>query len=71
MAASSLAGRRVGRDVRGGAAQLRGTVTLYLSLVVVLPLTLIDLPFALPTIVAGITLLALYGSSSPVGVDIG
>jgi ABC-type sulfate transport system permease subunit len=70
LAASSLAGR-VGRDVRGGAAQLRGTVTLYLSLVVVLPLTLIDLPFALPTIVAGITLLALYGSSSPVGVDIG
>ncbi|HZB58109.1 MAG TPA: molybdate ABC transporter permease subunit, partial [Actinomycetota bacterium] len=32
---------------------------------------LIDLPFALPTIVAGITLLALYGSSSPVGIDIG
>jgi len=32
---------------------------------------LIDLPFALPTIVAGITLLALYGSSSPVGINIG
>ena len=32
---------------------------------------LIDLPFALPTIVAGITLLALYGSNSPVGVNIG
>jgi sulfate transport system permease protein len=32
---------------------------------------LIDLPFALPTIVAGITLLALYGSSSPVGIDVG
>jgi sulfate/thiosulfate transport system permease protein len=28
---------------------------------------LIDLPFALPTIVAGITLLALYGDRSPVG----
>src|SRR4051812_21663841 len=28
----------------------------------------IDLPFALPTIVAGLTLLALYGSDSPVGV---
>lgn len=32
---------------------------------------LIDLPFALPTIVAGLTLLALYGSRSPVGIDIG
>ena len=31
---------------------------------------LIDLPFALPTIVAGITLLALYGPSSPVGVNV-
>jgi sulfate/thiosulfate transport system permease protein len=31
---------------------------------------LIDLPFALPTIVAGVTLLALYGPSSPFGVDI-
>jgi sulfate transport system permease protein len=31
---------------------------------------LIDLPFALPTIVAGLTLLALYGSRSPVGVDV-
>jgi sulfate/thiosulfate transport system permease protein len=31
---------------------------------------LIDLPFALPTIVAGLTLLALYGPSSPVGIDI-
>jgi sulfate/thiosulfate transport system permease protein len=28
----------------------------------------IDLPFALPTIVAGITLLALYGPNSPIGV---
>jgi sulfate transport system permease protein len=28
----------------------------------------IDLPFALPTVVAGITLLALYGPESPVGV---
>ena len=136
MAASTLARRSAGREVRGGAALLRGTVTLYLSLVVVLPLTavvwrsgrdgwdafwaaatqpqalaalrltfvvslavaagnvvmgtiiawvlvrdefpgkrvvnaLIDLPFALPTIVAGITLLALYGSNSPVGVNIG
>ena len=31
---------------------------------------LIDLPFALPTIVAGLTLLALYGSSSPVGINV-
>jgi sulfate transport system permease protein len=31
---------------------------------------LIDLPFALPTIVAGITLLALYGPTSPVGLDV-
>jgi sulfate/thiosulfate transport system permease protein len=31
---------------------------------------LIDLPFALPTIVAGITLLALYGPSSPSGVNV-
>jgi sulfate transport system permease protein len=31
---------------------------------------LIDLPFALPTIVAGVVLLALYGSGSPVGIDI-
>jgi len=30
----------------------------------------IDLPFALPTIVAGLTLLALYGPTSPVGVDV-
>jgi sulfate transport system permease protein len=136
LAASTLARRSAGREVRDGAALLRGTVTLYLSLVVVLPLTavvwrssrggweafwaaatqpqalaalrltfavslavaagnvvmgtviawvlvrdefpgkrvvnaLIDLPFALPTIVAGITLLALYGSNSPVGVNIG
>jgi sulfate transport system permease protein len=32
--------------------------------------SVIDLPFALPTIVAGVTLLALYGPSSPVGIDI-
>jgi sulfate/thiosulfate transport system permease protein len=116
--------------VRGGAALLRGTATLYLSVIVLLPLAavvwrssrdgaasfwraattpqalaalrltfavalvvvavnlvlgtliawvlvrdqfpgkravnaLIDLPFALPTIVAGITLLALYGQASP------
>ena len=31
---------------------------------------LIDLPFALPTIVAGLTLLALYGPKSPVGVNV-
>lgn len=30
----------------------------------------IDLPFALPTIVAGIVLLALYGPQTPVGVDL-
>lgn len=30
----------------------------------------IDVPFALPTIVAGLVLLALYGPSSPVGVDV-
>jgi len=29
----------------------------------------IDLPFALPTIVAGLTLLSLYGPRSPVGVN--
>ncbi|MEV0234563.1 sulfate ABC transporter permease subunit CysT [Nonomuraea sp. NPDC050786] len=32
--------------------------------------TLIDLPFALPTIVAGLVLLALYGPKSPLGVDV-
>ena len=31
---------------------------------------LIDLPFALPTIVAGITLLALYGPGGPAGVNV-
>ena len=31
---------------------------------------LIDLPFALPTIVAGLTLLALYGPKGPLGVNI-
>jgi sulfate transport system permease protein len=30
----------------------------------------IDLPFALPTIVAGLTLLALYGPRGPIGVDV-
>jgi sulfate transport system permease protein len=30
----------------------------------------IDLPFAMPTIVAGITLLALWGPTSPVGVNL-
>src|SRR6476619_5632902 len=32
--------------------------------------SVIDLPFALPTIVAGLTLLALYGQNSPVGIDV-
>ena len=31
---------------------------------------LIDLPFALPTIVAGLVLLALYGPDSPLGADL-
>jgi sulfate/thiosulfate transport system permease protein len=31
---------------------------------------IIDLPFALPTIVAGLTLLALYGPASPIGVNV-
>ncbi len=31
--------------------------------------SLIDLPFALPTIVAGLTLLALYGPKSPFGIN--
>jgi sulfate/thiosulfate transport system permease protein len=135
LAASTLARRSAGREVRGGAALLRGTVTLYLSLIVVLPLTavvwrsgrdgwgafweaatqpqalaalrltfavalvvaagnvvmgtvmawvlvrdefpgkryvnaLIDLPFALPTIVASIVLLSLYGPNSPIGVHL-
>src|SRR5439155_7542738 len=30
----------------------------------------IDLPFALPTIVAGLVLLTLYGPQSPVGVNV-
>jgi sulfate/thiosulfate transport system permease protein len=135
LAASGAGARRVGLQVGGGAALLRGTVTMYLSLVVLLPLAavvwrsgrdgwaafwhsattpqalaalrltfavalvvvavnavvgtliawvlvrdqfpgkalvgaLIDLPFALPTIVAGVTLLALYGQSSPVGINL-
>jgi sulfate transport system permease protein len=32
--------------------------------------TLIDLPFALPTIVAGLVLLALYGAESPLGLNL-
>jgi sulfate transport system permease protein len=32
--------------------------------------SIIDLPFALPTIVAGLTLLTLYGPQSPIGVDL-
>jgi sulfate transport system permease protein len=31
---------------------------------------IIDLPFALPTIVAGLTLLTLYGPTSPAGINI-
>jgi len=31
---------------------------------------LIDLPFALPTVVAGLTLLALYGPEGPIGVNV-
>jgi sulfate transport system permease protein len=31
---------------------------------------LIDLPFALPTIVAGLVLLALYGPNGPAGIDV-
>jgi len=31
---------------------------------------LIDIPFALPTIVAGLVLLSLYGQDSPLGVDV-
>jgi sulfate transport system permease protein len=31
---------------------------------------IIDLPFALPTIVAGLTILALYGPRSPIGIDV-
>ena len=32
--------------------------------------TLIDLPFALPTIVAGLVLLLLYGPDSPLGINV-
>ena len=32
--------------------------------------SLIDLPFALPTIVAGLTLLAFYGPDSPIGLNV-
>jgi sulfate/thiosulfate transport system permease protein len=32
--------------------------------------SMIDLPFALPTIVAGLTLLTLYGADSPVGLNL-
>ena len=31
---------------------------------------MIDLPFALPTIVAGLTLLVLYGPGGPFGIDV-
>jgi sulfate transport system permease protein len=32
--------------------------------------TIIDLPFALPTIVAGVTLILLFGPNSPIGLDL-
>ncbi|MEO9175377.1 MAG: sulfate ABC transporter permease subunit CysT, partial [Gaiellales bacterium] len=32
--------------------------------------SLVDLPFALPTIVAGLTIIALYGPRSPLGVNV-
>ena len=32
---------------------------------------IIDIPFALPTVVAGLVLLALYGPNSPIGVALG
>jgi sulfate transport system permease protein len=32
--------------------------------------SIIDLPFALPTIVAGLTLLTLYGPTSPIGINV-
>ena len=32
--------------------------------------SLVDLPFALPTIVAGLTLLAFYGPDSPAGINV-
>ncbi len=32
--------------------------------------SIIDLPFALPTIVAGLTLLAIYGPRGPFGIDV-
>jgi sulfate/thiosulfate transport system permease protein len=32
--------------------------------------TIIDLPFALPTIVAGVTLIVLFGTSSPIGINL-
>ena len=31
---------------------------------------LIDLPFAIPTVVAGLVLLVIYGPDSPIGVNI-
>jgi sulfate transport system permease protein len=138
MASADTAVARPPRDVRlplGGAALARGTATLWISLIVLLPLaavvsrgfedglghfwdaitapeaqaaikltlisslivvainavmgtliawvlvrdefpgkrivnSVIDLPFALPTIVAGLTLLALYGQDSPVGIHL-
>src|SRR6476659_8748014 len=45
-------------------------LTVICSLIVVVVNAVIDLPFALPTIVASLTLLALYGNDSPVGIHL-
>ena len=45
-------------------------LTLGVSLLVAAFNAVIDLPFALPTVVAGLVLLELYGPSSPFGVDV-
>src|SRR6187401_3236647 len=45
-------------------------LTFFASVAVALVNAVMDLPFALPTIVAGLTLLALYGPRGPVGVNV-
>src|SRR5688572_28832498 len=45
-------------------------LTLVVSLLVALVNAVIDFPFALPTIVAGLALLALYGPNGPTPIDI-
>jgi hypothetical protein len=57
-----------GQGLRGPAPRLRDHVSDRRGKTVVN--AIIDLPFALPTIVAGLTLLALYGPTSPVGIDV-